>query len=225
MPWPRRYCRSLAVQQAIRLVSALDNDPLTDFYVRDAWQMLYLTGLSLSVLLFAISAVLMASDRLRQILEDLIRHDALTHALTRRHFTDACESELERSRRNDRQMAILMMDLDHFKAINDTHGHQTDDAVLVWFVSRARSVLRRADQQGRYGGEEFVALLPETSSAEARVVAERIRAVMRGDAPVSNCTVSIGIAVNEKPQDTADRMLGRADKALYRAKGNGRDRV
>lgn len=216
---------SLAVQQAIRLVSALDNDPLTDFYARDAWQMLYLTGLSLSVLLFAISVVLMASDRLREILEDLIRHDSLTRALTRRHFISACESELERSRRNGRQTALLVMDLDHFKAINDTHGHQTGDAVLVWFVSRARSVLRRADQLGRYGGEEFVALLPETSSAEARVVAERIRAVMRVDAPVPNCTVSIGIAVNEKPQDTVEQLLARADKALYRAKGSGRDRV
>jgi diguanylate cyclase (GGDEF)-like protein len=216
---------SLAVQQAIRLVSALDSDPLTDFYARDTWQMLYLTGLSLSVLLFAISAVLMASDRLRQILEDLIRHDSLTHALTRRHFTAACESELERSRRNGRHMALLMMDLDHFKTINDIHGHQTGDAVLVWFVSRARSVLRRADLLGRYGGEEFVALLPETSSAEARVVAERIRAVLRVDAPVSNCTVSIGIAVNGKPEDTVEQLLARADKALYRAKGNGRDRV
>jgi diguanylate cyclase (GGDEF)-like protein len=215
---------ALTVLQAARLTTAFNSQAQADFYGDDPWHTIYLTGLSLSVLLFAISMVLMASDRLRAELEHLASRDSLTDALTRRHITTACHAELERCRRNGRQMALLIMDLDHFKAINDTHGHQTGDAVLVWFVNRVRSVLRPADQLGRFGGEEFVALLPEVSRQEACVVAERIRAIAQLDAPVAGCSVSIGIAVSHGPDDSVDLLLARADTALYLAKANGRNR-
>lgn len=215
----------LVTLQAARLLTAFGSRAQADFFGNDPWQMFYLTGLSLSVLLFAISMVLMASDRLRETLEHLASHDSLTNALTRRHITAACHAEMERCRRHGRQMALLIMDLDHFKAINDTHGHQAGDAVLVWFVSRVRSVLRPTDQLGRFGGEEFVALLPEASTQEARVVAERIRAIAQVGAPVANCSVSIGIAVSQPANDTVDLLLARADTALYLAKARGRNRA
>ena len=216
---------ALTVLQGARWLTAFTSDAQADFFGDDPWQTIYLTGLSLSVLLFAISMVLMASDQLHETLKHLASHDSLTNALTRRHITAACHAELERCRRSGRQMALLIMDLDHFKAINDTHGHQAGDAVLVWFVNRVRSVLRPADQLGRFGGEEFVALLPEVSRQEAIVVAERIRAVAQLGAPVASCSVSIGIAVSSRADDTVDLLLARADTALYLAKAKGRNRA
>lgn len=215
----------LTLLQGARLATAFGSSAQTDYFGNDPWQVIYLTGLSLSVLLFAISMVLMASDRLHDTLEHLASHDSLTNALTRRHITAACHAELERCRRHGRQMALLIMDLDHFKSINDTHGHQAGDAVLVWFVTRVRSVLRPPDLLGRFGGEEFVALLPEVSAQEAGAVAERIRALTQIDAPVANCSVSIGIAVSNRPDDTVDLLLARADTALYLAKAKGRNRT
>lgn len=215
----------LTVLQLLRLGTAFTSTAQADFFGNDPWQAIYLTGLCMAVLLMAIALVLMASDRLHDELVHLASHDSLTNALTRRHITAACQAELERCRRHGRQMALLIMDLDHFKAINDTHGHQAGDAVLVWFVGRVRSVLRPPDQLGRFGGEEFVALLPEVSRQEAHGVAERIRAIARVNAPVGHCSVSIGIAVSQAPDDTVDQLLARADAALYLAKAKGRDRT
>ena len=103
-------------------------------------------------------------------------YDALTGVLNRRAILDACGQELERGRRKDRISSLLMLDLDHFKAINDSYGHQAGDRLLVDFVARVAAQLRRPDHFGRFGGEEFVALLPETTLDEAMLVAERIRA-------------------------------------------------
>jgi diguanylate cyclase (GGDEF)-like protein len=123
-------------------------------------------------------------------------------------------------------MALLLLDVDHFKAINDTHGHQMGDRVLVDLVERIASLLRRPDQLARFGGEEFVLLLPETSQDEAVTVAERILAHVadhRDALPL--ITVSIGVATNRPDEDQIDTLLARADKALYKAKDEGRNRI
>jgi diguanylate cyclase (GGDEF)-like protein len=140
-------------------------------------------------------------------------------------MNEACHQELERSRRHGRSMALLIMDLDHFKSINDSYGHQAGDRVLVNFVARVNALLRRPDQLGRFGGEEFVALLPDTSLDEALVVAERIRATCALTEHTPSCTVSIGITTNRLDNDSVDTLLTRADVALYRAKARGRNRV
>ena len=185
----------------------------------------FVASFSFCLLLFSISTVLMASDRLHTELEHLATHDSLTDALTRRHMNEACQTELARCHRHGRSMALLMMDLDHFKAINDTYGHQTGDRVLINFAAKVRVLLRQPDQLGRFGGEEFVVLLPETSLEEAVAVAERIRAACALASAQPTCTVSIGITTNQKDIDTMDTLLARADAAMYRAKALGRDRV
>ncbi|QKO22605.1 diguanylate cyclase [Rhodoferax sp. BAB1] len=189
-------------------------------------QAIYVASNALMLLALGMGLILMAGDRLREEFEHLASHDALTNVLTRRVFLTACEQELARCRRHGRSMALLLLDIDHFKTINDTHGHQTGDRVLVDFVQRIASLLRRPDLIARFGGEEFVLLLPETSQEEAIAVAERILAhVAESRDSLPTITVSIGVATNRPDEDQIDALLARADKALYQAKTEGRNRV
>jgi diguanylate cyclase (GGDEF)-like protein len=189
------------------------------------FQLVYVTSFSFSMLLFSIAVVLLATDRLRTELEHLASHDPLTSALTRRRMDEHCQQELQRCKRNGGSMALLVMDLDHFKAINDNHGHQMGDRVLADFAAKVHGLLRQPDQLGRLGGEEFLLLLPESNLADAQLVAERIRSATAQTVQGTPCTVSIGVTVNQGTNDTVDAMLARADRAMYRAKANGRNRV
>ena len=211
--------------QLMRLVTSPLIPPQSGITDNSVFQVIYITSFAFVTLLLSIGLVLMATDRLRAELEHLATHDSLTNALTRRHMDEACRMEMERSRRNGRSTALLMMDLDHFKAINDTHGHQTGDQVLINFVIKVNALLRPADQLSRFGGEEFVLLLPETSQEDALQVAARILAVCAEPAQGAACTVSIGVASTLNDRDTVDALLARADAAMYRAKDNGRNRV
>lgn len=196
--------------------NVLDTSPQHAFFI---------ASFSASILLFSISAVLLASDRLHTELEHLATRDSLTNALTRRYMDEACAKELERSRRSGHTMAMVMLDLDHFKTVNDSYGHQAGDRVLIQFVTKASALLRKADSLGRFGGEEFLLLLPETTLDEAVVVTERIRESCTHSDQEPSCTVSIGITTNHKDSDTMNTLLARADAALYRAKSGGRNRV
>ncbi|MBD9391012.1 diguanylate cyclase [Acidovorax sp. ACV01] len=186
---------------------------------------LFIASFSVSILLFSVGAVLMAGDRLRAELELLATRDSLTNTLTRRYMDEACAIELERSHRTGQPLALLMMDLDHFKAINDTHGHQAGDRVLVDFATKVQSRLRNKDLLGRFGGEEFALLLPNTPLDAALQVAERIRAACAPHGKEVGCTVSIGVTLSLPQNDSMDKLLARADAALYQAKNAGRNRV
>jgi diguanylate cyclase (GGDEF)-like protein len=124
----------------------------------------------------------------------------------------------------------MMMDLDHFKAVNDRHGHNVGDIVLQSVVRRAQESLRQSDVLARFGGEEFVTLLPETGLTAAAEVAERLRqhveerTIIAGGVAVP-CTISIGVAEMKPSDSSIDSLLHRADEALYSAKGKGRNRV
>ncbi len=122
-------------------------------------------------------------------------------------------------------MSILLIDIDHFKSINDKLGHQAGDRALVQFVGAVTTLLRRADAIGRLGGEEFVVVLPETPTEVARVVAERIRDKVAGLSSPEPFTVSIGVTTNASQEDTVDALISRADHAMYQAKERGRDQV
>jgi diguanylate cyclase (GGDEF)-like protein len=208
---------------ALRAASALATDA-SDLLQAGPIQSLYIASYTVTMLMLTVGLVLLAADRLRGELEHLATHDPLTGVLMRRALLAACEMELARCHRHDRDMALLMCDLDRFKAINDTHGHLVGDRVLIDFVTRTGALLRTPDRFGRYGGEEFVVLLPETDAAEALIVAERIRAA-RGDSTLPPNTVSIGVASYRVSDTRVEDLLERADAALYRAKANGRNRV
>ncbi len=210
---------------AMRLVTALFWPVGSDIYDATPQHQLYLSALSVFILLLTVSMVLLAAERLHAEIAYLASHDSLTNALTRRHMNEVCAIELERSQRHGRSMALLVIDLDLFKAINDTHGHVQGDQVLVDFVSKVNALLRRPDRLARFGGEEFVVLLPETSLEEALDVAERIRAAFSQPSTTPTCTVSIGVTTNVLTRDTVDSLFARADAAMYQAKTHGRNRV
>lgn len=152
-------------------------------------------------------------------LERLARHDPLTGLANRRTLDTSLVAELDRAARSGRPLSVVMLDVDHFKDYNDEHGHQAGDALLVAAARAWQGELRPSDILVRYGGEEFTALLPDCSSADARVVAERLRA-----AAPAGVTVSAGVTTALAGEAPAT-VLGRADAALYRAKRAGRDRT
>ncbi len=172
------------------------------------------------------------SDRraLRLELERRASLDGLTGVFNHAHFLACSEKELLRAQRANQPTALLMLDIDHFKQVNDTFGHATGDRALRAVAEACVETVRGADRVGRLGGEEFALLLPETSLAEALVVAERLRLNVRAIAltsddgrPVS-LRASIGVA-QHRPPEPISTLLSRADAALYRAKHAGRDRV
>nr|WP_315479214.1 GGDEF domain-containing protein [uncultured Rhodoferax sp.] len=182
-------------------------------------------ALTVTTLLTLIGFVLLASERVRDEFERLATRDSLTGALMRRAWNAAAQLEMDRHRRHGRDLSLVAMDLDYFKRINDTFGHQAGDKALMDFVDRASTHLRSQDQMGRLGGEEFVLLLPETSAQDAWVVAERIRYSSELAENETRYTVSIGIATLQTQDHSLQALLARADEALYRAKANGRNRI
>ncbi len=155
--------------------------------------------------------------------------DGLTGLWNYRYFTMTIGKEIERAARFSRPLALLILDLDHFKLVNDVHGHQRGDAVLVELAGRARAEVRDVDTVARYGGEEFVVILPETDEEGAAHIAERIRGAVKrrpfgepGEEPLE-ITVSVGVAVFPVHGAGSTSLLRRADEALYAAKRSGRD--
>ncbi len=157
--------------------------------------------------------------------------DGLTELFNHRHIHELLGEEFERSQRTGESIGVVMMDLDHFKAVNDTHGHPTGDVILRETARMIRDSAREIDMPGRYGGEEFIALLPETDEEEAANFAQRIRTavegyVFRDDETTVRMTVSGGVAACARgDHDSPQRLLKRADDALYAAKEGGRNRV
>jgi len=167
-------------------------------------------------------------------LEVLATRDSLTDAANRRHFLHLAGLELDHARRMGRSFALLALDIDHFKRINDSWGHAAGDQALVAFVAACRVALREYDILGRLGGEEFAVALPNTGLDGARVIAERLRrqveemVVRPAKGTVFDLTVSVGVAASEPGNPgpvEVDALIEQADQALYRAKKDGRNRV
>ena len=157
--------------------------------------------------------------------------DELTGLYNRRYFDRHLSLMIEKAREQDRDMAVMLIDMDFFKSVNDNHGHDVGDAVLREFAERLKRNIRGVDLACRFGGEEFVVLMPDTDYRQAQGVAERVRLAVaeRGfdtsEPRALTVTCSVGVALNEHATDTPELILKRADVALYRAKREGRNRV
>ena len=184
---------------------------------------LYLAVTAFMTLLLPVGFMTVATRRLQTLLEQRSNRDPLTAVLNRRGFA---QWHARQSRRQP--VALMSIDLDFFKSINDRHGHAMGDRVLVDVAGVISGALRETDAVARFGGEEFVVLLPDTPQARAELVARRIQDALRqprSDAGLPAYTLSIGIACQASKNETLDSLLLRSDKALYRAKQLGRNRI
>jgi diguanylate cyclase (GGDEF)-like protein len=182
-------------------------------------------GIVLGVFLFVLGRL---HDREAH-LEQLSRTDPLTGLMNRREFFDALDREIRRAERRGAWLSVAILDLDHFKAVNDQYGHLAGDAVLIAAAHALGEVMRREDSLARYGGEEFVLLLPDTDAPGARAVAERCRARLQSlqievEGTPIRVTASFGVAARG-PGVGGEALVRAADDALYRAKREGRNRV
>ncbi|WP_052309208.1 GGDEF domain-containing protein [Saccharomonospora cyanea] len=184
------------------------------------------------------AVVTVVFNRLAEIdqLQDAVVTDPKTGLLNMRGWTESADRALNRVRRAGSTLSVLMVDLDHFKWVNDTYGHPAGDDVLAAVASALSSVTRPADVVGRFGGEEFLLLLPDADTSAAELAAERIRTTIAGlripttdkrgaQATISGRTASIGVAVFPRHADDLDGLLQAADTAVYEAKEAGRNRV
>ncbi|MDE1175899.1 MAG: GGDEF domain-containing protein [Edaphobacter sp.] len=181
-------------------------------------------------LVWSQAILLMLNERYANQLLNVARHDGLTGALNRAGFRELAQPEIERCRQSLEPVWLLLFDLDHFKKVNDTYGHEAGDLLLHAFVATARQTTRAEDLLSRYGGEEFCMLLPDCSKKEALSIAERlrqafevIRVTVAGQ--TVGTTVSIGAAEVGPGKDPLRAALRRADRALYAAKEQGRNRL
>ena len=237
---PAWFCASIMVgfvainvARSVAFFLGLNNYPTAEYRVDVATFAIYI-AVALGV---AFSFFWMTTSTLTEGLERMANTDPLTRLFNRRVFLMWCEKELKRSRRNYAPCSILMIDLDHFKQINATYGHDVGDAALCVAVERMQASVRGIDVLGRWGGEEFVALLPNADPEAALVVAERVRAnvskirmpvegIREGlDNSLLRLTVSVGVTTFEGGPDSLQAMLRRADTSLYQAKAEGRNRV
>jgi diguanylate cyclase (GGDEF)-like protein len=162
----------------------------------------------------------------------LSRRESLTGCFNRRAFYELFPREVERARRLGHGVAVVFLDLDHFKRVNDRYGHETGDRLLQQLAARLFGIIRETDLLFRWGGEEFVILLPHTDPGEAPALAERVRAAVADRPFLANeanhgvsITVSVGVADAVAGPVDPDALLARADAACYRAKEGGRNRV
>jgi diguanylate cyclase (GGDEF)-like protein len=164
-------------------------------------------------------------------LRELAMHDVLTHLLNRRAIMDSLAADLARAEREQKPLTLMMVDIDHFKSVNDKFGHPAGDGVLCEVSRRLRASIRTYDNVGRFGGEEFLVVAPGCDAASGLAQAERLREVVSSQ-PIAvndisiNVTVSVGVATSHQLQPPPmEALLSAADKALYRAKERGRNLV
>jgi diguanylate cyclase (GGDEF)-like protein len=220
-----------------RLQDSLDIDPGTrtasgELLLPRLHDVQLLLGVLVAALTIATGAYTNVLARMGERQRGLSRRESLTGCFNRRAFYELFPREVERARRLGQGVSLVFLDIDHFKSVNDHLGHEAGDHVLQQLAARLRGIIRETDLLFRWGGEEFVVLLPHTPPAEAPALGERIRAAVaerpfaagETERPVS-VTVSVGVAGESGVAGGADALIARADAACYRAKAGGRNRV
>ena len=229
--WPVGFVLTFHCVFAIArsIATAIGGTP-ADFFSSNAITAAWFLESFAAINLVSLGLILMISQRLQLELDRQASYDGLTGALNRRAFERIAEGEWSRAVRHDLPLSVLVLDLDRFKVLNDTHGHDAGDIWLKSFAELCRGLLRREDLLCRYGGEEFIALLPQTAVHAAMQVADRIRRSIEGmrishNGTEISVTVSIGVATWNETVTDLKTMIAAADRALYRAKAAGRNRV
>ncbi len=205
----------------LRTVSIVLNPPADPFSLSPVQSATYLLSFALSFF-WSMGFILMVSQRLRNDLMEVATIDVLTRIPNRRATQAFLEKELSRAQRNQSEFSVLLIDIDNFKQVNDRWGHSVGDDVLVKTAGIFQSMVRKQDWVGRWGGEEFLMILPGSPDCDAESLAERVRSEIASSeysfgVESFGITVSIGIAC-AKPSDQIDEILKKADQALYRAK-------
>lgn len=219
---------TLSLGYAIRaVVYALDAGGQMPFYSPHTWNVVFLSLGSLALPGLTLGAVMMANDLIITRTRYAADHDYLTGAWSRRAFFSLAGAEHARTLRSGGPLSLLVFDVDHFKAINDRHGHAVGDKVLVDIARATAATIRQVDSCARIGGEEFAVLLPQADEVTARGVAERLRSALQRSMQATagvrvDYTVSIGVATLAQGE-TVEALLSRADAALYAAKEAGRN--
>lgn len=224
----RTFLLILSIPSLMFVVLSAISTPLLGFVNN---LMLYLFSVSLAcIVMLVIRTFRQRAFLFERKLLNIARHDSLTGACNRSYLTELAEREFALAERHGRTLAVAMIDIDYFKQVNDTYGHDTGDKVIQALVDTCIENLRVIDHFGRLGGEEFACILPETGESEAMLCAERLRRsieAIRLETPHGRIqfTVSIGVAVRDASRADWSSLLRHADLALYRAKREGRNRV
>lgn len=222
------YCAFIFI---LRMHSAYTEPQLEDFMKAGVVHAFSLIALQLVTITSCFSLTISASQQLAQKLEIQATIDSLTNVYNRRAFDEFANKSVLRAQREKTPISIIIMDIDLFKQVNDTYGHQTGDKVLQEFSSRLISSLRQYDILARYGGEEFTLLLPDTKANTAMVIAEKLRNTIAqpvfclDNGEELSVTASFGVATNQGEHIDWQQLISLADQALYQAKENGRNCV
>jgi len=223
----------VATGHGIRSIIYLTNTgEVTSLLQPSPWNLFFVSAGTFVLPVLTFGAVMLVHDAMLAKAELAANRDFLTSAWTRRAFFEHADRELLRARRTGRHLSLLLLDVDHFKKINDAEGHAVGDQVLIDLVKRAATVVRGMDYFARVGGEEFAVLLPETPREAAAAVAERLRSIVAqsgidkgwSKTTVPHYTVSIGVS-SARGFESLQDLLRRADAALYAAKAMGRNRA
>ncbi|MGY6269619.1 GGDEF domain-containing protein [Achromobacter denitrificans] len=220
----------LAVLHALRVaVYSIGGETPVSMLDPSPWGLFFIVCGAVMVPALFLALLLLVQTSLSEQMQAALTFDSLTRAYSRRSILDELERELQRCKRAEGKLAVLVLDIDHFKSINDRYGHAGGDTALRHYAQVVQRAVRVSDRFGRLGGEEFVLLMHDCDPAHALVQAQRVCDALR-DAPLPlpgvavPMTTSGGLALYQ-PDDTAEGILARADAALYRAKQQGRDRV
>ncbi len=221
----------MSVQAAMVLtravVSLSYHESAVGMFDGNMFHAVYLATSSFMMTLLPVGFMTVATRRLQTLLEHSSNLDPLTGVLNRRGFATNYSSEKVRLSRSGQGMALMSIDLDHFKSVNDRFGHGVGDRVLMHAADKIGKALRATDHVARFGGEEFVVLLPETTLERSLQIGARIQTMLRDANTIGlpTYTISIGIASQFSPDEILEEVLSRADAALYRAKAAGRNRI
>jgi len=200
-----------------QVTSSIQNKPFNN---------VFLLAIFISGYLRNVGFIMMVSQRLYQDLREAALCDFLTQIYNRRATQQFLDQQFNQFQRYKTACSLILLDIDHFKRVNDTYGHETGDKILQMVAYTLKSQLRKTDVLGRWGGEEFLCILPNTSLEEAKLVAEKLRReIAETEAAGITCTISLGVKMLDHNDHTIDEAVKRADDALYKAKDSGRNCV